>query len=163
MMQNDNLYFRELLETDAQRLFEIYSNVTAMRYRETKPMLKIEDSYKMLKRDAEVKNSGYEFRFGIIEKSTNTLIGTIMYQPVYDKAIIGYSIDEKFWNKGYVTSALRILIDVLKTKKFIILEAWVKKENIASVKVLEKNDFNLISQTLYPNSLLFHRKMVDYR
>ncbi|QES94098.1 GNAT family N-acetyltransferase [Empedobacter brevis] len=157
-MEDDQLYFRELLDTDVERLFEIYSNADAMKYRETAPMKTMEDSYKMLERDKEKKNSGYEFRFAVIEKSSQNLIGTIMYQPVHDKAIIGYSIDEKFWNKGYATRMVKIISNDLKSKKFMIIEAWVKKKNLASGKVLEKNNFQLISQTVYPNSNLFHLK-----
>lgn len=157
-MEDDQLYFRELLDTDVERLFEIYSNADAMKYRETTPMKTIEDSYKMLERNKEKKNSGYEFRFAVIEKSSQNLIGTIMYQPVHDKAIIGYSIDEKFWNKGYATRMVKIISNDLKSKKFMIIEAWVKKKNLASSKVLEKNNFQLISQTVYPNSNLFHLK-----
>ncbi|MGV0827274.1 GNAT family N-acetyltransferase [Empedobacter brevis] len=157
-MEDDQLYFRELLDTDVERLFEIYSNADAMKYRETAPMKTMEDSYKMLERNKEKKNSGYEFRFAVIEKSSQNLIGTIMYQPVHDKAIIGYSIDEKFWNKGYATRMVKIISNDLKSKKFMLIEAWVKKKNLASSKVLEKNNFQLISQTVYPNSNLFHLK-----
>ena len=47
-MEDELIYFRELLDTDVTRLFEIYSNAEAMKYRETTPMKTIEDSYKML-------------------------------------------------------------------------------------------------------------------
>lgn len=52
-MEDELIYFRELLDTDVTRLFEIYSNAEAMKYRETTPMKTIEDSYKMLERDKE--------------------------------------------------------------------------------------------------------------
>ena len=54
-MEDELIYFRELLDTDVTRLFEIYSNAEAMKYRETTPMKTIEDSYKMLERDKEKK------------------------------------------------------------------------------------------------------------
>ena len=154
-MEDELIYFRELLDTDVARLFEIYSNAKAMKYRETAPMKTIEDSYKMLERDKEKKNSGYEFRFAVIEKSSETLIGTVMFQPVHDKAIIGYSIDEQFWNKGYATRIINLISKELKSKKYMLIEAWVKKENIASSKALLKNNFQQISQTIYPKNHLF--------
>ena len=151
-MQSELFYIRDLLDSDAKRLFEIYSNAEAMKYRENPPMKTLDDSYKMLEKAKEQKLNGYEFRFGIIEKSSETLIGTIMYQPIKNKAIIGYSIDEKFWNKGYASEVVKIILNELKTKKFIIIEAWVNKQNVASSKVLEKNGFKHISQTLYPEN-----------
>ena len=154
-MEDELIYFRELLDTDVTRLFEIYSNAEAMKYRETAPMKTIEDSYKMLERDKEKKNSGYEFRFAVIEKSSETLIGTVMFQPVHDKAIIGYSIDEQFWNKGYATRIINLISKELKSRKYMLIEAWVKKENIASSKALLKNNFQKISQTIYPKNHLF--------
>ena len=158
-MQNEQLYFRELNENDVQRLFEIYSNVDAMRYRESKPMYTIKDAVTMLERDQLVKKNGYEFRFAIIRKDTEELIGTVMFQPVANKAIIGYSIDEKFWNKGFGSAVVKILVDYLKTQQYDLLEAWVRKENLASSKVLEKNQFSYISQTIYPNNNLYQYKI----
>ncbi len=158
-MQNEKLYFRELLETDAERLFEIYSNAEAMKYRETKPMKTLADANEMLTRDKAVKESSYEFRFAVIEKQSEQLIGTVMYQPLSNKAVIGYSIDQNFWNKGYGSAIVKIISAYLKTKSFSLLEAWVKKDNIASCKVLEKNQFNYISQTIYPASNLYQCKI----
>lgn len=160
-MENDLLYLRELTVYDADRLFEIYSNKEAMKYRETKPMYTIKDAYKMLDYEKESKEAGYEYRFAIIEKTHDKLIGTIMYQPLKKKAIIGYSIDEKFWNKGFASSVVELLLKILKLKGFEIIEAWVKKENIGSCKVLEKNGFKRISQTIYPSSFFFQKRIVE--
>ena len=84
-----------------------------------------------------------------------------MYQPVGDKAIIGYSIDEKFWNNGYGSSVVKIMLNELISKKFNLLEAWVKKGNFASCKVLEKNLFQSISQTIYPNLNLYQYRIFN--
>lgn len=160
-MQDERLYFRELLETDADRLFEIYSNSEAMKYRESKAMIVIEDAHEMISRAIKTKQTSYEYRFAIIEKKSEKLIGSIMYQPVANKAIIGYSIDEYFWNNGYGSAVVKIMVNYLKTKDFYYLEAWVKKENLASCKVLEKNNFKQISQTIYPNNKLYQYKITN--
>ena len=74
---------------------------------------------------------------------------------MHDKAIIGYSIDEQFWNKGYATRIINLISKELKSRKYMLIEAWVKKENIASSKALLKNNFQQISQTIYPKNHLF--------
>lgn len=151
-MESERLIFRELNISDAARLFEIYSDKDAMKYRQSKPHKTLEDTLAMLKRDEEVKASKYEFRFGIIEKDSGQLIGTIMYQPIYSKAIIGYSFAKDSWGNGFATEVVKWIISYLKTKNFKTIEAWVINENIASCKVLEKNHFRLVSQTIYPAS-----------
>ena len=84
--------------------------------------------------------------WAITLKAYNKLIGTIdlrdhdyFSHEVYE---IGYSLDDKYWNKGIVTEALNKVIDYafgeLKIKRLI---ASHSENNIASQKVLEKNGF----------------------
>lgn len=156
-MNSERLIFRELKMTDAARLFEIYSDQEAMKYRQVKPHLSIDDSFEMIRRDAEVRANGSEFRFGIVEKETNQLIGSVMYQPIGNKAIIGYSIGKNHWGKGFATEIVAALIKYLKKQSFTLAEAWVMHENFASKRVLEKNNFNKISQTIYPSSQFYQK------
>lgn len=154
-MESERLFFRELQMSDAARLFEIYSDKEAMKYRQSNHHETIEDSFEMLRRDAEVKTSKYEFRFGIIDKNTKQLIGSVMYQPIYSKAILGYSLALESWGNGYATELVEWIISYLRTNNFRTIEAWVLNDNIASCKVLEKNNFRLISQTIYPESKFY--------
>lgn len=154
-MESERLFFRELTMSDAERLFEIYSDEEAMKYRQSAHHQTIDDSFEMLKRDAEVRTSNYEIRFGIVEKSSMRLIGTMMYQPVSYKAIIGYSFAKESWGNGYATEVVDWMIHHLRNRQFKNIEAWVLNQNMASCKVLEKNNFRLISQTIYPESKYF--------
>lgn len=154
-MESERLFFRELQMNDAARLFEIYSDKEAMQYRQTAHHKTIDDSFEMLRRDAEVKLNNYEIRFGIIEKSSNRLIGSIMYQPIYYKAVIGYSLAKEDWGNGYATEVVDWIVNHLKEKKFTNIEAWVVNQNKASCRVLEKNQFKKISQTIYPYSTFY--------
>lgn len=163
-MKNYNLYserlhYRKLIIEDANRLFEIYSNAEAMKYRQSPVHQTIEDTFLMLKRDESMRCSGKEFRFGIVESKSNVLIGSIMYQPINDKCIIGYSIAKDFWGKGFATEMVNWLIQYLKSENFKLVEAWVIKDNFASSKVLLKNGFQLINQTIYPKSSYYQRKI----
>jgi len=157
MYHSERLYFRDLVSDDVERLFEIYSDADAMKYRQSPAHQTIQDTYDMLKRDEEMKISNKEIRYGIIETKTNLLIGSIMYQPINDKCIIGYSIDKNFWGKGYATEVVNWMLLILKSKNFRLIEAWVMKENIASCKVLIKNGFKTVSQTIYTNSKYYQK------
>jgi len=78
-----------------------------------------------------------------------------MYQPVSYKAIIGYSFAKESWGKGYATEVVDWMIHHLRNRHFKNIEAWVLNQNIASCKVLEKNQFKKISQTIYPYSTFY--------
>lgn len=154
-MESERLIFRELNFSDVERLFEIYSDSEAMKYRQVKPHLTIEDSIAMVKRDIEMKAIRKEIRFGIVEKESDKLIGSVMYQPFANKAILGYSLAKECWRKGYATEVVGRMITHLKEENYNSIEAWVMNENFASMKVLEKNKFKKISQTIYPYSQFY--------
>ena len=62
-----------------------------------------------------------------------------------------YDLDKEYWNKGIMTQELKDYIKRIKNNyKFLI--AIVKKNNLASMRVLEKvgfNDFFLFKKTGY--------------
>lgn len=80
--------------------------------------------------------------FGIIEKKSGHLIGTIGYMNYdFDNAIveIGYSLARWCWNQGYMTEALKSVIDYTFSYFDINrIEAQFEIDNPASGKVMEK-------------------------
>lgn len=78
MYHSERLYFRELVSDDVERLFEIYADADAMKYRQSPVHQTIQDTYDMLKRNEEMKILNKEIRYGIIETKTNLLICSIM-------------------------------------------------------------------------------------
>ena len=88
-MQDERLYLRELIDDDANRLFEIYSNSEAMKYRESKAMIVIEDAYEMISRAKKTKQTSYEYRFAIIEKKSDKLIDNITFHKSSNKLMLG--------------------------------------------------------------------------
>jgi RimJ/RimL family protein N-acetyltransferase len=53
---------------------------------------------------------------------------------------ISYWLGRKFWGKGIATQGLALFLDVVTARP---LYARVVKDNIASIRVLEKNRFEL--------------------
>ena len=53
---------------------------------------------------------------------------------------LSYWLGKEFWGKGIATQALALFLQVLATRP---LTARVVKDNIASIRVLEKNGFEL--------------------
>lgn len=90
--------------------------------------------------------------FGICERDTNTVIGTIGGQRREDvnhrTMIVGYWVSEEHWGKGIATEVLVAYCRwLLETFPLVIrLEAIVYQGNEASERVLEKAGFELESR-----------------
>lgn len=68
------------------------------------------------------------------------------YRAPANKASVGYRLLSEKWGKGIATEALGLLVqELLKNKGIEIITASTMIENRASVRVLEKNGFTLVS------------------
>jgi len=80
--------------------------------------------------------------WGIEEKASGKIIGTIgymWYQTENNAAEVGYSLARMHWNKGYMTEALRAVIDYsFQTLGIHRIEAQHETDNGASGAVMEK-------------------------
>ena len=80
--------------------------------------------------------------FAIELKEERKCIGCIdlRLEPKHDKAEVGYVLNRNYWNKGYMTEALKRLIDHALSKLGLNrIEAVHDIRNIASGKVMEKS------------------------
>ncbi len=68
--------------------------------------------------------------------------GNIVSWEESGRRLIGYWIGKAFWGKGIATQALSMLLESLKTRP---LYAHVAKQNIGSIRVLEKCGFTISS------------------
>ena len=78
---------------------------------------------------------------GIALKGHNSIIGTIGFNNFTKKhrANLGYDLQKDFWNKGYTTEALKVVIAFgFKQLEINRIEAEVMPGNLASEKVLTK-------------------------
>jgi len=157
MKESERLYFRPLASKDAQRLFEIYSNAEAMKFRFNKPLKDFAEAVKMANNYKIDCNEFTSTRYAVIENKLDLLIGTalIKHEKLNNVHLIGYSIDKAFWRKGYGTEIVQAQIQHLKLAKAHLTKAWVHKNNLASIKILQKLDFNIRAQNEFESLLLF--------
>ncbi len=88
-----------------------------------------------------------EYNFGIALKESNKIIGNISFIKIDWKnrrAELGYWLGKKYWKKGYMTQAIKLILDYsFKKLNLHSVCADIFKENIASRRVLEKCEFKL--------------------
>lgn len=161
--ESERLKTKPLEVEDAELLFQIYSDTEAMKYRGSKPMVDIGEAIDMIEKEYVVDGDISKLRLGIIEKSNNNFIGTLLL--VRNKEFehlceIGFSFGKEYWGNGYGQETLKLIEGELKAYNNIEqLKAWCVKENIASVRIFEKTGFYNVEQNDYPQSHLFMKKI----
>lgn len=143
MKASARLHFRDLNSKDASALLEIYSDAEAMKFRANPPLSNIEEALKMVEQ-AEKESLEFTYkRWAVVKKSDNELIGTLVfhYHKQNNTCTIGYSIGRQFWKKGYGQELLKAMIATLRTTNCIEVNALVHTQNLASICILEKQQF----------------------
>ncbi|MFT5430613.1 MAG: ribosomal-protein-alanine N-acetyltransferase [Myxococcota bacterium] len=78
----------------------------------------------------------------IIRQQDNALLGMVSATVTGHMVEIGYVLGRAFWNQGYTTEALQVVVDsALADPRIYRLSATVAPENPASARVLEKTGF----------------------
>jgi len=124
--------------SDAKRFFEILNNPRFF-YFDVKPK-SVEDEIVWLKKNPEKRKNHLEYNFSILYNGK--LVGGCGIKIDQHRKYIGevgYFLDEKYWNKGIMTKAVRLLeklgFDALKLTRIEIL---MHPKNIGSERVAIK-------------------------
>ncbi|OGN94698.1 MAG: GNAT family N-acetyltransferase [Chloroflexi bacterium RBG_13_50_21] len=71
------------------------------------------------------------------------VVGSVLCHAWGGEPEISYWLGREFWGKGIATQALRLFLQVVTSRP---LTARVAKDNLASIRVLEKNGFKLVGE-----------------
>lgn len=92
-----------------------------------------------------VARRGGEYQFGIEDKVSRCIIGMIGLHRVNRtdrNAEVGYWLGRRYWNRGFVTEALRLIAQYsFGSLKLVRVYAIVLDTNTASIRALEKTGF----------------------
>jgi [ribosomal protein S5]-alanine N-acetyltransferase len=100
--------------------------------------------------------------FGIVcEGELCGVIGLVPQQDIYRfNAEIGYWLGEPYWGKGIATEAVRLMTDYgFRQLGFARIHTGVMAHNLASMSVLEKNDYQL--EGIFRKAILKNGVFVD--
>ena len=102
--------------------------------------------YKLERIRKGLSNERVDYRiFDLIEKESNVVIGSCGYHnwmKDHNRSEIGYEIFPKYQNQGYMTEALQNIIKIgFDQMNLNRIEALVSPDNLASIKIIEKNGF----------------------
>ncbi len=152
-LKTERLHFRKIKMNDASRIFNCWaSDDEVTKYLTWNTEKSIDEAKEIISiwlKDYE--NEGC-FRYGIELLGTNELIGMIDAVNIDGYYAIGYVLGREYWNKGYMSEALKWFVSHLLNEGYhkIMIKADVR--NIASNRVIEKCGFEFLKCEKEPRS-----------
>lgn len=144
-LEGDRVRLRWLEQTDVPRLFEIFSDSTAMRYWSSPAQTELAQAQELLDSIHQHFRERSLFQWGVARRSDNLIIGTTTLFDVrmeHRKAEIGYMLDRQCWGQGLMQEALRLYIQfAFGTLGLHRLTADVDPRNERSITILERLGF----------------------
>lgn len=134
-----SLQVRRACISDSPFFFNLRNDFYTRKSSFQKKKIKFNDHTKWFKKNVKKKNKIFLVSF--IKK--NLFIGTIRYDLDCFKALVSIVVDRKFRGKGYGAKMLKTSEKFLKKGTLIISN--VKKTNLVSVKLFEKNKYYIIN------------------
>lgn len=147
-IDTERLKLRMIKRDDAQDIFNNWaSDPEVTRYLTWNAHEDISDTYSILDYWlSEYKNENC-YRYGIERKEDGELLGMIDVVGYHrGNPVIGYCIGKKYWNKGYMTEALRAVVERLIADGYSEIVVEAVEENIGSNRVILKNGFKLVAR-----------------
>ncbi|NJD21514.1 MAG: GNAT family N-acetyltransferase [Melioribacter sp.] len=141
-IETERLILRKITTDDVNDIFEYASvpDVTTFVLWETHRAK--QDSLDFVKFAEEQFDNNISIIFGIEIKNEKKLIGTIdlrNWKAIHKCGEVGYVVSKKYWNKGYVSEAMKAVIKFgFKELHLNRIEAHCEEENIGSWRVMEK-------------------------
>ncbi len=144
MLITERLILRNLTEDDVYDLFEYSKDPEVGKNAGWKPHESIEESKQII----ETVFLGQEDVFGMIERESNKLIGTVGFIPDATREndecrMLGYALGKAHWGRGYMTEAVDAILSYgFRKKKYSLISVSHYPDNLRSQKVIEKNGFH---------------------
>ena len=140
-LQTERLFLRRPVVEDAVPIFEQYAQDEEIsRYLTWEPHKSIADTKSFLKRCRNSWQKGSAFPWTIIRKSDSQLLGMIEIVNIDQSGVsIGYVLARAFWGNGYMTEALRAVIN-WSLSQTDVYRVWAicDTENQSSARVMKK-------------------------
>jgi len=141
-LETERLVLRKLEMRDAQDIFNYSQDPLVAKHVLWDPHTSVGESRGYIRYMLRKYRAGDPSSWGIEEKASGKIIGTIgymWYQRENNSVEVGYSLARSHWNKGYMTEALRAVIDYsFRNLHLHRVEAQHETDNAASGKVMEK-------------------------
>jgi RimJ/RimL family protein N-acetyltransferase len=163
LLSTGRLLLRKVIKEDASEIFFLRSHKSVMEFLDRPVAKSIEDAHQLIRKidDSLIANEG--ITWAITLKNRSALIGTIGFWKItkeHYRAEIGYLLHPRFQGKGMMQEAFTAVLDYgFKVMYLHSVEANVNPGNLASIKLLEKNNFT--REAYFKENYFYGGKFLD--
>lgn len=144
--ESDRMRFVKLTGKYSNEFFRLRSDEGTMMYIDRPPLESLDEAEKLIEFFEEEYKNRKAVTWAAVEKKSGLFMGYICFwnlKPEHFRLEVGYMFLPEFWNKGYMTEALRTIIPAaFEEMNYHSVEADVNPANEASKRVLEKLGFS---------------------
>lgn len=144
MLESDRFYLRRFVASDLPHLIELESDSEILQYI-TNGIAHSEEMIKTRLNKLIVDAPTQEPLgvWGAWQKSDDDFVGWFMlrYYERFPEPELGFMIVKRHWGKGYTFEIAKRLVDLARELNLASIVAITHADNIASIRVLEKNEF----------------------
>ncbi len=152
-LTTERLVLRQLTIADADAIAALRSNETVNKYLDRAKTTTAEEALPFIEKINDSISNNKSIYWVIALKETDQLIGTICFWNIVtgeDTAEIGYELLPDYHGKGIMQEAISAVINFgFTTMKVKTITAFLLAKNIASIKLLEKNNFKIDTSEKY--------------
>ena len=145
VLESERLIFRAIRDTDINEIFALRSNPQLMQYIPRPLITSLDEARAHLKMIQDKIDSNEGINWAMTEKGNDKLISLIGFYKIENenfRSEIGYMLLPEYQNKGYITEAIKTLLNFgFNQMGLHSVEAVIDPRNIASEKALLKNGF----------------------
>jgi [ribosomal protein S5]-alanine N-acetyltransferase len=164
VIQTKRLLLRSFISEDIEPIFKIQSDPIAMKYTICTKTIQ-ETGKRLLAYAEEEKKLGFA-PWTVLLRSENKIIGwgglnTDPFNPGWGVEVV-YFFHPSYWGKGFGTELVKISLNIgFNNNNLTEIHAFAHKENIGSIRVLEKNGFSFLrfEPKLNRNHYVIQKKM----
>jgi ribosomal-protein-alanine N-acetyltransferase len=145
ILYTERLVLKSITKNDANDIFKMRSDKKVMQFISRPMSATVNDALEYITKLQESLNGKYGITWAVSLRDDNNIIGTIGFWRIekeHYRAEIGYMLSKDFHGKGIMHEAMQPVLDYgFNVMKLHSVEADADPNNIASIKLLEKNNF----------------------
>jgi ribosomal-protein-alanine N-acetyltransferase len=149
-MESKRLILRRYIEEDAVELYNTLNDENVLHYipEDKITMEEAKNAVKWLISNYDKGlDEDYKYSYVVESKETGEYMGWCGFGYLdFDrsKTEIYYTLKSKFWNKGYATEAMELIMDEINRLQIENVVVLVKEDNLSSKRVIEKLGFKFV-------------------
>ena len=144
ILNTERLDLIEIKQSHLSDIYKLFSNEKVTEFYNLLPLKNEQEAQKSIDWFQDRFKDKLGIRWGIAMKGQQKIIGTVGFNNFTKghRANIGYDLQTEHWNKGYITEALKSVINFgFSQLEINRIEAEVMQGNTISERVLEKLNF----------------------